>query len=99
MVLKDIGTGLKAYDNSSSRSMSLLLPMISSRVNMSLFPFIDTVSYISLANAVFPIVEKVFRFFYMIKNIVNFTYPVFNKGLGTIMSYDVCCDKVVPGIF
>ena len=67
---------------------------------MSLFAFIDTVSYISLANAVFPIVEKVFRFFYMIKNVVGFTcHPVFNKGLGTIMSYAVCCDKVVHGIF
>ena len=49
--LKDMGTGLRAYDNSSSRSMPLLLPMISSRLNMSLLAFIDAVSDMSLAIA------------------------------------------------
>ena len=43
VVPKDMGTGVRAYDNSSPRSMSLLLLMISSRLNMSLLAFIDTV--------------------------------------------------------
>ena len=44
----------------------LLLPMISNRLNLSLLVFIDNVSDISLAIAVFPIVEKVFSLFVLI---------------------------------
>ena len=56
-----MGTGLRAYDNSYSRSMALLLPMKSRQLNMSLLAFSDTVSDRILAIAVFPTGEKVFQ--------------------------------------
>ena len=90
-----------ALDNSSSRSMYLLLPMISRHLNMSLLPFSDTVSDLILAIAVFPTVEKVLRVFfkYDLKSCLFHLSSRLNKGLGTILSYAVWCDKVVPGIF
>ena len=59
-------TGLRAYDNSSSRSMSLLLPMISRQLTMSLLAFSDIVSDLILVIALFSSVEKVFSLFGLI---------------------------------
>ena len=65
VVPKNLCTGL-IYENSFSRSMSLLLPMISRHLNVSLLAFCDIVSDLILANVVFPTGDNVFSLFVVI---------------------------------